>query len=84
MCLCFKCFLGIECTNANVSRMYIQAAELPAGTGFNAHFLHNMRFFLQILVVGDSIVRGLDWDGFDVRTFPGYTAERIRNQVIYI
>ena len=39
-------------------------------------------YFLQILVVGDSITRGLDWNGFEVRTFPGYTAERLHSQVM--
>ena len=37
---------------------------------------------IQVLIVGDSITRGLSGQGFDVRTFPGITAEKLCNEVI--
>ena len=39
-------------------------------------------FVVQVLIAGDSIARGLSWHGFDVRPFPGITAEGLRNRVM--
>ena len=36
---------------------------------------------LQVLVVGDSITRGISWKGFEVLPHPGITAEKLRNKV---
>ena len=38
---------------------------------------------MQVLVVGDSLVRNLSSPGFDVRCFRGATAEYIRDKVGY-
>ena len=34
-------------------------------------------------MVGDSLVKNLTWQGFDVRTFPGATAEILYDKVLY-
>ena len=42
-----------------------------------------MHFFnLQVLVIGDSLIRNLPRSDFDVRSFPGYTAKKILDQVM--
>ena len=40
-------------------------------------------YFFQVLVIGDSIVRGIAGHQFDVRTFPGITSEKLLNEVVH-
>ena len=41
-----------------------------------------MFYYFQVLVIGDSIVRGIKWQRFDIKTFPGITTEKLLNKVV--
>ena len=49
---------------------------------FNCFEFVKIFYYFQVLVIGDSIVRGIKWERFDIKTFPGITTEKLLKKVV--
>ena len=70
--------------NLTLLRVFSSSLFCAYGTLINLSVLANLKFnfvYTQVLIIGDSITRGISWKGFEVEPYPGITAEKLRNKV---
>ena len=70
--------------NLTLLRVFSYRLFCAYGTLINLSVLAILKFnfvYTQVLIIGDSITRGISWKGFEVEPYPGITAEKLRNKV---